>query len=165
MSSAPPAFSIGQIVVLPWAADALAVVQAITAAAQLMLAGDISVDVERQCITVAVQGEPTEYGAWRRIAPQMSVKAWWVEYVQVPSVSITPAPAPPWWAGLQTGAHVRVGAAAIPLYSGPDLAQRIARTAPAGAELTLWAPARADGWLDVFKGALWVRAEDVGPAQ
>lgn len=88
-----------------------------------------------------------------------------------PQRAATPAtlrrhwPAPPWWAGLPTGAHVRVGAAAIPLYSGPDLSTRIARTAPAGADLTLWAPARADGWLDVFKGALWVRAEDVGPAQ
>lgn len=158
-----PSFTIGQILVLPSSADALAVVQAITRAAQITLAGEIAVDVEHQRITVAIRDAATEYAAWRQIVPEMSVKAWWVEYVQTGGITPVEPPAP-WWAALAKGAHVRVGAAAIPLYAAPDLARRTTRVAAAGADLTLWAPARADGWLDVYQGVLWVRAEDVGPA-
>ena len=139
-----PSFTIGQILVLPSSADALAVVQAITRAAQLTLAGEIAVDVEHQRITVAIRDSATEYAAWRQIAPEMSIKAWWVEYVQTGGITPVEPPAP-WWAGLAKGAHVKVGGKAISVYSAPAMDAPVKRYAAVGADMTLWAPARADG--------------------
>lgn len=77
-------------------------------------------------------------------------------------MELQPAPPPaPWWAGLQAGDHVRAGATPADLYSAPSLDAPAHRQAAPGQDLTLWAPARADGWLDVFRGKLWIRAEAV----
>jgi len=70
----------------------------------------------------------------------------------------------PWWASLAALDRVIVANdSPAQLYAAPDWTKATLRQAAAGATLTLWAPARADGWLDVYKGTLWIRAEACRP--
>lgn len=163
-----PAFTIGFVLCLPSSADPLAVVRAVTQAAALTLSGDISVDPVTRLIQVHITGEPTHYGAWRQITPQMDITAWWLEFVQAGEITETPIPAPPWWQALKAGNKVKPLRDNVPiLYANGTLRGR----GKATDVYTVWEPAvdSAKQLVCVFNGpaipgGLWISVSDLAPA-